>query len=157
MNKPDVFSVQRRVEFCETDAAGIVHFAAFFPWMESAEHALLRSLGISVLPRQRDDTKPLTWPRVSAQCDYLSAARFEDELTVDVSVRNIGRSSVTYRFTFRCGDRMLARGQVVSVCCELAAHGKLTKAPIPDSIREALSRYLDAPESPQDSPDQPSV
>ncbi|MEL7264077.1 MAG: hypothetical protein AAFP69_04590, partial [Planctomycetota bacterium] len=44
----DPFSIQRRVEFRDTDAAGIVHFSAFFPFMETAEHAFLRSLGLSV-------------------------------------------------------------------------------------------------------------
>ena len=42
------FTHQRQVEFAETDMAGIVHFANFFRWMESAEHAFLRSLGHSV-------------------------------------------------------------------------------------------------------------
>jgi hypothetical protein len=40
---------QRRIEFCETDAAGIAHFSPMFPCMEQAEHALFRSLGTSVL------------------------------------------------------------------------------------------------------------
>ena len=39
------FEVTRRVEFYETDAAGIVHFSNFFRYMETAEHAFLRSLG----------------------------------------------------------------------------------------------------------------
>ena len=34
--------LQRRVEFSETDAAGIVHFSNFFRYMEGAEHAFLR-------------------------------------------------------------------------------------------------------------------
>ena len=36
------FTTARRIEFRDTDAAGIVHFSAFFLWMESAEHELLR-------------------------------------------------------------------------------------------------------------------
>ena len=39
---------RRRVEFRDTDAAGIVHFSAFFFWMESAEHELLRAAGVTV-------------------------------------------------------------------------------------------------------------
>ena len=37
------FRVQRRIEFCDTDMAGIVHFANFFRFMESAEVEFLRS------------------------------------------------------------------------------------------------------------------
>ena len=41
------FVTSRRVEFSDTDAAGIVHFVAFFRMMEQAEHELLRSVGLS--------------------------------------------------------------------------------------------------------------
>jgi len=42
---PASFRTTRRVEFGDTDMAGIVHFARFFCFMESAEHEMLRSLG----------------------------------------------------------------------------------------------------------------
>ena len=42
------FQITRRVEFSETDLAGIMHFSNFFRFMESAEHAFFRSLGFSV-------------------------------------------------------------------------------------------------------------
>ena len=45
---PTPFRISRFVEFADTDMAGIMHFSAFFRFMEGAEHALLRSLGFSV-------------------------------------------------------------------------------------------------------------
>jgi 4-hydroxybenzoyl-CoA thioesterase/acyl-CoA thioester hydrolase len=42
------FHTARRVEFRDTDAAGIMHFSTFFNRMEEAEHELLRTLGTSV-------------------------------------------------------------------------------------------------------------
>ena len=45
---PSPFIMRRRVEFRDTDAAGIAHFSVFFPWMEQAEHEVLRQLGLSV-------------------------------------------------------------------------------------------------------------
>ena len=51
---PQSFRTSRRVEFRDTDAAGIVHFSVFFTWMEAAEHELLRSLGLSVVLEGRD-------------------------------------------------------------------------------------------------------
>jgi 4-hydroxybenzoyl-CoA thioesterase/acyl-CoA thioester hydrolase len=91
------FTTRRRVEFRDTDAAGIVHFSAFFFWMESVEHELLRAAGVAVMDRGADGVDA-SWPRVSASCDYLSAVRFGDELEISVSVEAIGRSSVTYAF-----------------------------------------------------------
>lgn len=48
VNNPKGFHWRRRVEFAETDMAGIAHFSSFVIYMEQAEHALLRSLGTSV-------------------------------------------------------------------------------------------------------------
>lgn len=142
----------RRVEFRDTDAAGIVHFSVFFPMMEEAEHAALRHLGLSVLHPTGDDTH-LTWPRVSAQCDYLAPARFEDQLRIDVSVTKIGTSSVTYGFAFqrevspqRAGEgsaTLIARGSVTAVCCLLTPGQPLRKQPIPADVRAKLVRLAE--------------
>ncbi len=137
------FSTQRRVEFRDTDAAGIVHFSAFFPMMESAEHELLRELGISVLPTSDQDLPAVTWPRVAASCDYASAARFEDILSISVQVARIGSTSVEYRFRFTRDDQLIAEGSMTAVCCRLASEsdGGLKKTPIPDAIRQLLAKH----------------
>lgn len=146
------FSTQRRVEFRDTDAAGIVHFAAFFPMMESAEHEMLRSLGIDVLPSDADG---VTWPRVAASCSYSKAARFEDLLTIEIGVAEIGETSVRYRFRFLRQEELIAEGEMTAVCCQLKRHdpatgptkgndpqsGGLKKVPIPEAIRQKLSTH----------------
>ena len=136
------FRTRRIVEFRDTDAAGIVHFSAFFPWMEAAEHEMLRSAGIQVLPRSHDDDS-VTWPRVSVSCDYTRAARFEDWLEIGVSVAKVGRSSVHYEIRFwrdlGAGDPVpVANGKTVAVCCRLLPGGGLEKVEIPAEIRAKL-------------------
>ena len=42
------FRYSRRVQFAETDLAGIVHFSWMFRYMEEAEHALWRAAGLSI-------------------------------------------------------------------------------------------------------------
>ncbi|QDS92670.1 1,4-dihydroxy-2-naphthoyl-CoA hydrolase [Roseimaritima multifibrata] len=131
------FVTKRRVEFRDTDAAGIVHFSAFFPMMESAEHAFLRASGLSVMQEQESGGS-LTWPRVAASCDYLSAARFEDVLQIALFVDHLGTKSVRYRFEFSRDGQPIAVGKLTAVCCHFLA-GKLTSVVIPDSVREAIS------------------
>src|SRR5438309_7104155 len=92
------FRASRIVEFSETDMAGIVHFANFFRYMESAECAFLRSLGLGV--KIHWEGQALGFPRVAASCDYLTPARFEDVLDVEVATTRIGEKSVTYGFDF---------------------------------------------------------
>ena len=152
------FRVERRVEFRDTDAAGIVHFSAFFPMMESAEHALLRSLGIPIAPpAMRGEATSqavaeigssdgpavaqewVTWPRVSASCEYRSAARFEDSLAFEVKVARVGASSVRYDHRIACGQRLVAEGSITAVCCRILPGGSLEKLEIPGWIRERLA------------------
>ena len=131
------FTTHRRVEFRDTDAAGIVHFSAFFPMMETAEHELLRSIGVPVHPPVGDETA-VTWPRVAASCDYRAAARFEDLLTIEVRVARIGSSSIRYEFRFTREGEPIADGSLTAVCCRLQAPGVLEKVPIPDPLRRRL-------------------
>jgi acyl-CoA thioester hydrolase len=136
-----MFSLQRRVEFRDTDAAGIVHFSAFFPMMESAEHEALRSLGLSVM-QPIEDGGHLTWPRVSAKCDYLNAARFEDMLTVIVTVRHLGTTSVTYAFEFRRDETLIAKGEITAVCCVWMPGNSLAKVTISPDLRVKLTTLM---------------
>lgn len=129
--------VTRRVEFRDTDAAGIAHFSVFFNFMEVAEHEFLRRKGLSVY--LYDEAGPISWPRVAAKCDYVSALRFEDELTIEVSIARLGTKSVTYAFTMQCGERLVARGEVTSVCCRVSTLGPPVGIVIPDWIREKLT------------------
>jgi YbgC/YbaW family acyl-CoA thioester hydrolase len=137
------FRTKRIVEFGDTDMAGIVHFSKFFHYMEAAEHAFLRSLGISVVMEL--DGVPLGLPRVAASCDYLRPARFADELEICVRVRRLGRSSVTYAFDVLKGAEPVARGQITAVWCHHVPGHKLEAIDIPEPIRLKLQAFLEKP------------
>jgi len=132
------FHTTRRIEFADTDMAGIVHFANFFRFMESAEVEFLRARGLTV---------SLTWegqrigfPRVSASCDFLRPATFQDVLDVAVRIQSIGQKSVTYSFEFSKAGEVIARGQVTSVCCRVIGDHQLESMEIPASIRAKLEQ-----------------
>jgi YbgC/YbaW family acyl-CoA thioester hydrolase len=133
------FKITRRVEFAETDMAGIVHYSNFFRYMEVAEHAFFRSLGFSVVTRQVDP--PVGWPRVHAECDYSEPLRFEDEVEVHMLVSRKRSKSLTYAFRFRrLNDQPpveIARGSLTVVC--VTHHGgQMTAATIPKEIADKI-------------------
>ncbi len=132
---PAAFRTTRIVEFGDTDMAGIVHFANFFRFMEAAEHAFLRSLGLSVV--MEIDGGHYGLPRVSAACDYLRPARFGDELTIEVTVVKLGRSSVHYAFEFTLGSEPIARGRVTAAFCRFDL-GRPQAWELPDEFRAKL-------------------
>ena len=133
---PESFSITRRVQFAETDMAGIVHFANYFRWMEEVEHAFFRSLGLSVA--MRHENVEIGWPRVNVGCEYYGPVRFEDELELRLRVTKVGGKSLSYEVDFLLGDRLVALGKSTSVCCEHTPAG-LKAVTIPDSIRERLN------------------
>jgi YbgC/YbaW family acyl-CoA thioester hydrolase len=136
---PYEFKLTRRVEFAETDMAGIVHFSNFFRMMEATEHAFFRSLGFTIHGPQEDAT--IGWPRVSATCDYRAPLRFEEEVEIHLIVAEVRSRSIRYQFIFRkVADAIeVARGSVAAVCAIVDKAGKLVPVLIPDRIRAKIS------------------
>jgi acyl-CoA thioester hydrolase len=132
------FRTTRQVEFSDTDMAGIVHFARYFCFAEAAEHEMLRSLGLSVTMNW--EGQRISFPRVGASCDFLSPARFEDVLSIHVSIDNIGRSSITYGFKFFKDETAIAVGQITTVCCRILEKHALESLEIPEGIRAKLEQ-----------------
>ena len=137
---PCEFKLTRRIEFAETDMAGIVHFANFFRMMESTEHAFFRSLGFSIHAQENGATTG--WPRVSVACDYRAPLRFEEEVEIHLLVAEVRSRSIRYEFIFRkVSDGLeVARGKIAAVCASVdKTTGKLVPVPIPKHIRAAIT------------------
>ena len=126
------FRTKRKIEFADTDMAGIVHFTRFFVFMETAEHEFLRSLGTNVVTEWEGNK--IGWPRVAASCEYLSPLRYEDEVDILLWVSRKGTKSLTYQFHFTHNEKDVARGQLTAVCCITNPGEKMRAIPIPDFI-----------------------
>lgn len=137
MSRPkSEFRTTRRVEFADTDMGNLVHFSRFFVFMETAEHEFLKSLGTTV--HFERDGRTIGWPRLEARCQYLSPARYGDELDILLTVRRKGRRSMTYDFVFRLEERIVARGRIASICCLLDGPEGLEPIEIPASIADRI-------------------
>lgn len=130
------FSLRRRVEFRDTDAAGIAHFSVYFNYMEAAEHELLRSLGTSVVTSDAEGA--ISWPRVSVACEYRGALKFEDEFEIHVRIERLGDKSVTYVFDFAKDGKELGRGRITAVCCRIQPGHPPRSIAIPAEIAQKL-------------------
>ena len=128
----------RRVEFGDTDMAGIMHFSNFFRFMEAAETDFLRARGLSVSWR-RDGVK-WGFPRVSAACDYKTPVRFEDVLTIAVAVVKVGSKSVSFRYDFsNQHGAPIAVGRITAVFCRSDGPDHIESVEIPADIRAKLA------------------
>ena len=137
---PTTFTYRTIVEFADTDLAGIMHFSNFFRFMERAEHAFWRSLGLSV--HMEIEGRTVSWPRVQATCDYRLPLKFEDEIEVDVSIREVRARALVFGFVFRKAGiaDLAAEGSVTAVCASHdAASGRMRAIEIPSVIKEKLA------------------
>ena len=135
------FKLTRRVEFSETDMAGIAHFSNFFRYMEAAEHAFFRSIGYSIYTT--GFTPSIGWPRVHADCDFKSPIRFEDEIEIHLLVREKREKTISYTVIFRkLNDdpvREVARGTLTVACVTRDKPGGAMKGtPIPAEIADKI-------------------
>lgn len=133
------FKIVRRVEFGDTDMAGIVHHANYFRYMEAAEHAFFRSLGLSVVPRKSGP--PVGWPRVHSECDFSAPLRFEDEVEIHLLVAAKKAKALTYDFRLRKLNATppieIGRGSITVVCVTMQG-GQMKATTIPKSIADKI-------------------
>ena len=134
---PHALVLRRRVQFYETDAAGIVHFSNFFRYMEEAEHALWRANGMSIVPAAPTHG----WPRVAASFDYKKPLHFEDEFEIHLRVEHISTRSLRYACRIECRGELVAEGGMTIVCVIRDARHIMRAAPIPEYITAVFTPH----------------
>lgn len=125
-------SVERPLEWMDTDAAGIWHYSTVVRFAEHAELLLHERLGIA------DRTFGMT-PRAHIEYDFVMPVRFGDTVTTTFTVSRVGRTSIAYEVVLSKGDpeagQIFARGSVVTVLTD-APGGRPVE--VPDDLRTAL-------------------
>ena len=133
---------RRKVEFADTDMGGIVHFARYLVFMETAEHELLEKAGTPLVSQV--DGKRVLWPRVAASLQYKSPARFGDTLDIHVRVMRKGRKSLTYCCRIEVEGREIATGEWTTVCCVMEHGQPVRSIPIPPGLDRRLEEAPDS-------------
>jgi len=134
------FESSRRVEFCETDMAGIVHFSNFYRWMEQIEHEFFRSLKLKIV-NNNTEGMVVGWPRVSASCRFQAPARHEDIIDARLTVQRIGVKSLTFDVQFSRDGQPVASGTMKTVCCIVTEDHQLQSVEIPAEYTSQLEEY----------------
>jgi acyl-CoA thioester hydrolase len=130
------FAHQLRVRYHECDAQGIVfnaHHFAYFDitltelWREAfGSYDAVRESGSDVMVKD-------------AQATFHASPRFDDLLDIEMTIANLGNSSMTCTFEEKRDGELLVTGRMVHV---FITPGDNTKQEIPGDVRERLSRYV---------------
>ena len=101
-------TVERRIEFVDTDATGRYHYATAMRLFEVGEVELLDSLGLLEEIYE-------SMPRARVEFNYHRVLRFRDRVESTVSIESLGRTSVTFGFELRSGGELCVEGRLVAV------------------------------------------
>lgn len=137
--RPAAFSFPTRVYWEDTDAGGVVYHARYVAFLERARTEWLRALGHG--QEALRDRFGLVFAVRSMQLEFLSPARLDDALEVDVDLRDCRRASAVFEQAIRRGDQRLLTAGV-----RVAALDAATFRPraIPDAVLALLSPFATA-------------
>lgn len=128
------YRLTRRVQFHETDAAGIVHFSWFFRYMEEAEHALWRAAGLSIAAPGAE----IGWPRVAASFEFTKPLRFEDEFEVRLWIAAKTKKTIQYKALIASAGETLASGSLTIACVSRRPGEPMKAINIPPEVDSRL-------------------
>ena len=138
MRTPNASATLRsRIEWIDTDAAGIYHNSTVTRLVESAEASLARE-------RSLDGYFPVA-PRVRFEADFEAPLFFGQEVTTIVTVTELGRSSMVFAFEvwgeeFDGAPRVrAAKGRYVTVHLDRSGPGRPQSAPWPSDWVDRLT------------------
>ncbi len=121
-----------RVYYEDTDLAGIVYYANYLKFIERGRSEWVRALGVDQLHLR--DVAGLVFAVRRLEADYLSPAKFDDELVVVTEVTAITGARIHLAQTVLRGAERLFEAQVTLVC--LTQSGTPTR--LPAEIRERM-------------------
>ena len=140
---PPPLRLRRRIEFSQTDAAGLAHFSTFFFFMEAAEAELFRGLDLPLL--QEGPEGATGFPRGDVQCRFRRPLAFGDLVETRLTMGEVTARRLHYDFLFlnEAGKRV-ATGTMTTVFARRERGGNLAADDLPSAWRERLQQWIDA-------------
>ncbi len=126
------FAHEIRVRFAETDAMGVVHHAAYLPYLEEARVAYLRHLGH---PYDTIRAEGIDFSVLEVFVHYERPLRFDDVVRVHLEVASATRATFQLAYLLTVDGERVATG--VTVHGAVDTHGRAARTP--EWIRTALS------------------
>jgi acyl-CoA thioester hydrolase len=135
------------ITYADTDAAGIIYFAAWFPWMERLHTEWLAARGVRFTDLAERCGGAYVVTRATS-CEYLAVVRPYDEVDIAMAVGRLGRRS--YRMDYlmtRAGNSV----PVARASLTLAGIADGAAAPLPALIADLLTAAPAAGSHPEES------
>ena len=117
-----------RVRFAETDAMGIVHHAAYLPYLEEARVEWLRQHGLPYDVLRADGTDIAV---LEVAMRYVRPLKFDELVRVHVRISDTSRTTFQVGYLLTVDDEVRAVGATVHGCVD----GTGRPVRLPESLR----------------------
>lgn len=98
-----------RVRYAEVDQMRVAYYANYLVWFEAARGALCRDRGIDYGAMETE--RGLFLPVVEAYVRYRTPARYDDELTISIYVKEATRRTIRFACQVHRGETLIADGE----------------------------------------------
>ncbi|SFS21961.1 tol-pal system-associated acyl-CoA thioesterase [Yoonia litorea] len=113
-----------RVYYEDTDLAGIVYYANYLKFIERARSEWVRELGIDQAQMKADG---LVFAVRRVEADYLSPARYDDELCVETTMQPGSGARLIVKQDVKRGETVLFSAVVTIIC--MTTEGAVARLP----------------------------
>ncbi|HEX6978715.1 MAG TPA: YbgC/FadM family acyl-CoA thioesterase [Alphaproteobacteria bacterium] len=107
-----------RVQWEDTDAAGIVYYANYLRFIERARSDLLLQHGIDQRGLMAPSADGIAFAVRACQIEYIKPARLHEDLTVATAIAELRGASVTLGQDVWRGEDLLAAAEVRLACID---------------------------------------
>lgn len=125
------------VGFQETNLVGNVYYTNHLAWQGRCREMFLRDHAPDVIGEL---SRGLALATVSCGCEYFAELAAFDEIVVRMRLAELVQNRMRLAFEYWRGEEMVARGEQQIACMKREGE-KLSPAPVPQSLREALAAY----------------
>ena len=128
-----------RIYYEDTDCGGVVYYANYLKYFERARTEYIEQRGLSVSELMKERTLFLV---VHAELDYRSPARYGETLTIETTVTQIGRTSLTFAHVIRerASQRVVVEGSAKLVTVDLQGKVKRLDKSFVEALRMPMER-----------------
>ena len=137
------YEYRHTVGFAETNLVGNVYYTHFLAWQGRCRELFLRDHAPDVIDEL---SRSLSLATVRCSCEYFAELLVFDEVIVRLRLAELVQNRITLVFEYwrhkDGGEELIARGEQ-QVACMNREGERLVPAPVPASLREALSGYAE--------------
>ncbi|MFQ5995462.1 MAG: acyl-CoA thioesterase [Acidiferrobacterales bacterium] len=138
MAEPAAYKHEVYVGLSSVDRAGVLFYGELFRYAHDTYEAFMRRLDESLTGVF--EKGQVVIPVAHAEADFIRPLHHGDTITVQLRVRRIGRSSITFGYEFLGpGAELCARAQTVHVFVDRKS-GQATA--VPSALREKLQQFV---------------